>query len=249
MMPVEVRQKLDQLLEAILPGSCMLCGLPSPRGLLCTGCTNDLPRIGPCCTQCGLPGETGRTRLCSHCSRRSPAWDDAIAALVYEYPIDHLVRRFKFRRNLSHGQLLAEELVRALRSKIAAQHQADDMEMPDALVPVPLHYWRRFRRGFNQAEMLARVVQQQLGIPLQSQGLRRVVYTPAQSGLDRKARRKNLRGAFRAGDVDGMHIALVDDVLTTGTTLQECSLTLKRAGARRVSAWVAARVPNPETTY
>ena len=76
-----------------------------------------------------------------------------------------------------------------------------------------------------------------------------MVYTPAQSGLDRKARRKNLRGAFRAGDVDGMHIALVDDVLTTGTTLQECSLTLKRAGARRVSAWVAARVPNPETTY
>jgi ComF family protein len=161
--------------------------------------------------------------------------------LSYEYPVDHLVRRFKFHRDLACGQLLAEELARAVITRISKPAG----EQPDLVMPVPLHFLRRFRRGFNQAELLAGVVQQGCGIPLGRTHLRRVMNTRAQSGLDRKARRKNLQNAFSCKPIHSQHVALVDDVLTTGTTLQECASLIKQSGAQTVSVWVAARVPSP----
>jgi ComF family protein len=209
--------------------------------LLCNGCESDMPRIIKCCRQCGLPGQWGTTKLCADCVRKPPAWDSAVAALVYEYPIDQLVQNFKFHRDTASGQLLAEELARAVMAKI----RADAGDSADLIIPVPLHFLRQFRRGFNQAEMLASVIGKHCGIPIGSKLLQRRTYTTAQSGLSRKARRKNLRHAFNCPPIKAGHVALVDDVLTTGTTLQECSRVLKAAGAHKVSVWVAARVPAP----
>jgi ComF family protein len=161
--------------------------------------------------------------------------------LQYEYPVDHLVRRFKFQGDLACGQLLAEVLAQLVlsRMRVSAEYR------PDLVIPVPLHFLRRFKRGYNQAELLARILHQRCGIPIAHDRLQRVVNTKAQSGLDRKARRKNLQHAFTCKPVEAGHVALVDDVLTTGATLQECASVIKKAGARKVSVWVAARAAAP----
>jgi ComF family protein len=232
------------LQEFVLPAACVLCGQASPCRLLCPGCEHDLPRIQECCKQCALPGTYGAARLCADCLRHQPSWDQAIAALVYEYPVDHLVRHFKFHKDMCCGQLLADELSRAVMLSFD-RPEFTPQQKPDLLIPVPLHFLRRCRRGFNQAEVLATELQRVCGIPVMRKLLRRRVHTPAQSGLERKARQKNLRDAFQCGRLPGSHVALIDDVLTTGATLAECTRVLKRAGAHRVSVWVAARVPAP----
>jgi ComF family protein len=162
-----------------------------------------------------------------------------LAALVYRFPVDRLVCRFKFNRDLSAGALLGRELLDAIRRS--------GQELPDAIVPVPLHRTRQFSRTFNQAELLARQLGRALDIPVHSRLLTRNRRTAAQSGLDAAGRRRNIRGAFRLSGLRGAlpscrHIALVDDVLTTGVTLAECS---RSCGAlrRRISVWVAARAP------
>jgi len=236
-----------EMLELLLPACCLLCGQRCPHHLLCPGCEEDLPRVGKACRQCALPGDFGRAQLCADCLRRPPPWDHAVAGLVYEYPIDHLVRRFKFHRNMVCGQLLANELVRAVRNGLTSPGSSMQNRQPDIVVPVPLHFWRRCKRGFNQAEVLALELQKHCGLHLRRDLLRRVTATAAQSGLDRKTRLKNLRNAFQCHALGGAHVALVDDVLTTGATLQECSSVLKRAGASEVTVWVAARVPAPAT--
>lgn len=225
------------LLEMLLPSHCILCGLRSGPGRLCQPCLHDLPRIEQACRQCAAPLGHSELMLCGACLRHPPAWDIALAALVYDYPADQLVQRFKFQRNFACGQLLADELTCAVKQSAQAR--------PELLIPVPLHFTRRFQRGFNQAELLARAVGAAVKIPVRVDCLVRTRRTAAQSGLDRAARRKNLRGAFSCGDLAGARIALVDDVLTTGTTLEACARAARKAGAAHVSVWVAARVPPP----
>jgi ComF family protein len=194
-------------------------------------------------TSTGAPPDTPPHDLvCGRCLRRPLPWDQAIAALVYGFPADRLVCRFKFNRDLAAGVVLARELLDAIRRS--------GQDLPHAIVPVPLHRTRHFSRTFNQAELLALHLGRELGIPVHSRLLARSRRTSAQSGLDAAARRRNLRGAFRLAAPrerlpPGCHLALVDDVLTTGVTLAECSRTLKRAGAARISVWVVARAPAP----
>ncbi len=232
-----------ELLEHLLPSCCLLCGQSCPHRLICLACEGDLPRNLTACRQCGLPGSWGTAQICADCLRHPPGWDHALAALIYQYPVDHLVRRFKFHKDLACGRLLAEELARAVKARMADKLPDHLDQLPDLLVPVPLHFLRRWKRAYNQAELIAFEVQRQCRIPLNRNVLKRVQATVAQSGLDRKARLKNLRNAFRCLPLHGAHVALVDDVLTTGATLQECTRVLKQAGARKVSVWVAARVP------
>ena len=230
-----------RLMDALLPRHCLMCGLPSGPGNLCQPCRADLPRSDAACRQCALPLPANPGLLCGACLARSPPWDHAVSALLYRFPVDRLVCRFKFNRNLACGAALAGELT------LAVEEQCK--ELPDLLVPVPLHRTRHFLRGFNQAELLARTVGRKIGLPVDDRLLQRCRRTSAQSGLDARNRLRNTRGAFRAKprrrQLLPRHVALVDDVMTTGATLHACSRELKRAGVQAVSVWVAARAPDP----
>jgi len=178
--------------------------------------------------------------ICGQCLRKPPPWDRVVAALAYRYPVDRLVCRFKFGRDFACGHMLGCELLAAVA--------ATDLPLPELLVPVPLHRRRLLSRTFNQADLLARQLGQALALPLGSSLLLRARPTRAQTGLDAAGRKRNTRGAFRCGPYEatalaGRHVALIDDVMTTGATLLECTRTLRRAGVARVSLWVAARAP------
>ena len=163
-----------------------------------------------------------------------------IAGLNYDFPVDALVCRFKFNRSLAAGAALGGELLREIRRRT--------IERPQAVVPVPLHWTRLLRRQFNQAEVLALHVARPLGLAVLPRLLHRSRRTPPQSGLDARNRRKNLKGAFSLNAKESAvgrwsHLALVDDVCTTGETLEACTSALVKAGVARVSVWVAARAP------
>ena len=232
----------ETILDAFIPRHCLMCGFASGAENLCQPCSAELPRSGHSCLQCGLPLSHSADRICGHCLRRAPPWGSAIAALDYRFPVDQLVCRFKFGRNLPCGQVLSRELILAAREKCT--------EMPDCIVPVPLHRSRHFSRAFNQADLLARQVGKALGIPVNGSILWRSRRTRAHSGLDAARRKSNIKGAFKCripSEKPGAfnHLVLIDDVMTTGATLAECTRALKKGGAGRVSVWVAARAPEP----
>ena len=222
------------LFNRIVPPACLLCGARSTRSL-CPGCLADLPwHRQPQCPQCALP--TPDDQLCGACLKHPPAFGRTHAALAYAFPLDRMIPRLKYHGQLAIAPVLGECLAEA----------AADAPRPDRLVPMPLHPERIRERGFNHATEIARVLARQLGLPLDLDSCRRIRDTPPQMGLKHDARRRNVRGAFDcSGDVQGQRIALVDDVMTTGTSLDELAATLKRAGAREVSCWVVARTLLP----
>jgi ComF family protein len=230
-------------IDTLLPRHCILCGYASGTTNICAPCSDELPRIGACCRKCALPLVHPEDRVCGPCRKHAVPWNSAIAALVYGFPVDELIRRFKFSRSLACGQLLAQELTRAVANRC--------IHPPDAIVPVPLHRTRFLARAFNQSELLARHTGKSLEIPVYPGLLCRRRRTRAHSGLDAISRRINIKGAFRCRLTssqrdDVRHVALVDDVLTTGATLSECTRALQAAGIRKVSIWVAARAPEPQ---
>jgi ComF family protein len=166
-----------------------------------------------------------------------PPFASAWAPFRYCHPLDLLEARFKFRSDLAAGRALSSLLIERVR--------ADAPALPDAIVPVPLHRARLRSRGYNQALELARPLAHALGIPIRHDLLLRTRATHAQSALDAKARRRNVRGAFALVDhaLLPAHVALFDDVMTTGATLREAALALRRAGVARVDVWVLARAP------
>lgn len=219
-----------------MPPACLLCGATTAAAPLCDGCHADLPwHSQPHCPQCAIPTPAGQ--LCGNCLKHPPAFDRSVAALLYAFPLDRMIPRLKYQGQLTIAPALGECLAQAV----------DGAPRPDRLVPMPLHAQRIRERGFNHASEIARVVAKRLGLVLDTESCQRVRDTPPQMGLKHDARRRNVRGAFACGgDVRGLHIALIDDVMTTGTSLDELAATLKRAGAREVSCWVAARTLPPE---
>lgn len=215
---------------------CLLCGAPGVRGMdLCAGCLADMPRNCTCCACCALPlPEPGA--LCGQCLRHAPPWQAAWVPFRYAWPLDRLETRYKFSASLAAGRALT-----------ALWRERLPPELPQAIVPVPLHRSRLRQRGYDQALELARAIARDVRRPLRADVLWRRRATTAQSTLDAAARRRNVRGAFalRAGDDLPDHVALFDDVMTTGTTLAECARVLMRAGVTRVDVWALARVAAP----
>jgi ComF family protein len=237
-----MKQWAENALDILLPRHCILCGRSSGPANICTDCSLELPRIEHACIECSQPLSHPVDRICGRCQSRPAPWDFAIAALAYEFPVSQLVRRFKFARSLASGQLLAQELCKAVERQCT--------QWPDVIIPVPLHRSRLIARAFNQSELLAKHAGKSLQIRVDTRLLLRKRRTRAHSGLDANSRRSNIRGAFKVralplNQVPWSHVALVDDVMTTGATLAECTRTLKATGVKHVSVWVASRAPGP----
>jgi ComF family protein len=200
---------------------------------LCPGCAGELPGNACCCAKCALPLARPEQR-CGRCLRHPPPWHAAWAPFRYAWPLDRLEARFKFAGDLAAGRALAK-----------AWGECRPPTRPAALLPVPLHRQRLRERGYNQAAELARELSHCFGLPRDARVLVRTRPTRAQTDLDARARRRNVRGAFtvREGAALPAHVAVVDDVCTTGATLAECARVLFRAGVERVDVWVLARAP------
>jgi len=182
------------------------------------------------CPTCALPTLAGE--VCGRCLQHPPTFDHAVAAFSYSFPIDQLIKALKFHERLILVEFLADELASCVTSQ------------PDCIVAVPLHPTRLRERGFNQSQLLASRISKRLGIPLLKDACQRIRDTPPQSSLPWKERDKNIRNAFSMQpnvEVQGKHVAIIDDVMTTGASLGEIARTLKQAGASEVSAWVVAR--------
>ncbi|SEP86325.1 comF family protein [Ectothiorhodospira magna] len=199
---------------------------------LCAACREALPVSDHACTRCGLP-LAYPAPFCGHCLRGPPPFEATWAALSYTSPVDGLIADFKFRARLPQGRLLGQLMADVLAPRVV---------MPDCLIPVPLHRHRLRERGFNQSLELARPLARRLNCALIHDAVIRIRATPPQYTLAATERRVNLRGAFRvAPGFEAGHVALVDDVMTTGSTLREIAAALKAHGVGRVDVWVLAR--------
>lgn len=213
--------------------SCVLCGATC-RGLLCTGCDAALPRIGAACTTCGLPSAEDP---CGACGVAPPQWDRCVAPFLFAYPLDRIVHAFKYHGRIYWARPLALEIVRRTRVVAGA--------LPLALVPVPVTQARLARRGFNQALELSRNVGRELDLPVLADRVLRLRAESSQVGLAAEARRKNVRNAFaldNSSDLPG-HVAIIDDLVTTGSTVGAIASLLKDHGATCVDVWAVARTP------
>ncbi len=184
------------------------------------------------CPHCAFPTLDGG--ICGQCVKRKPVFDNTIAAFLYQGALTQLIPAAKFGKRWTLLPALADLLLQKVEAS----------KRPDCLVPLPLHAQRLKERGFNQALELAMPLARQLKIPLNNDLLLRTKDTEHQARLSEKARHQNMRGAFSVTRrLDGIHIALIDDVLTTGASLDAAAQALKQAGAKQVDAWVLARTP------
>jgi ComF family protein len=215
--------------QSALPVHCVLCAARTAQSRLCRACSAALPRLPePRCSTCALPLANEGT--CGACMRRPPRYDRVRAAFAYTFPVDALIQAYKYGGDLTLAALLSREL---------APHVPCDV---DAIVPMPLSASRLTERGFNQAQEIARRIGRTRRIAVLSHACRKVIDTAPQASLPFGERARNVRGAFVCdADLTGKRIAVVDDVMTTGATLDELARNLKRAGACRVEGWVIAR--------
>ncbi|BDM25190.1 ComF family protein [Pseudomonas sp. LRP2-20] len=221
----------------------MLCSdAAEQRYPLCAACEQELPWLDEYCLRCALPLPMAGL-ICAQCSRRPPAFDQVIAPWHYGFPLDTLISRFKHNSQWPLGRLMAEMLCLNLRHRFQ-----EGLPTPDLLLPVPLARRRLRQRGFNQAGMLGRWLSKALAIECDERLLLRTRETPAQQRLDARGRQRNLRQAFALASeasLKGRHVAVIDDVLTTGATAQAIAQLLRHAGARRIDVYCLARTAKP----
>ena len=210
---------------------CVLCGSMSREGLWCAACDAALPYLdAPHCPVCALPTPTGE--MCGQCLTQPPLFTRTTAAFGYAFPLDKLIQAMKYSEQLSLAHAFAKKLVQRI----------DKNSLPDYLIPMPLHPAKLRQRGFNQSLLIAATLSRELNLKLLPDKCQRIRDTPPQSALPWKERNKNVRNAFRCDiDLTGKHIAMVDDVLTSGASLNALAEAILKKGARKVSAWVVAR--------
>jgi ComF family protein len=218
------------------PSVCVLCRARGQDAVdLCAACEADLPLNALACSRCAMPlhADGAHALVCGRCLRKPPAFTAAYAPYRYAYPVDSLVQGLKYRRQGACGRVLGELLARRLQQLGATC---------EAIIPTPLSP-RRFRsRGYNQAHELARPLQALLGVAIRSDLVERVRETQEQAGLKQEERRNNVRNAFAlCRPLPVRHVAILDDVITTGSTAHELARVLQRAGAVRIDLWAVAR--------
>ncbi len=199
----------------------------------CHHCAQDLPKVQPACYQCGIQLKPPQVGLCGACLTAPPCYDRVISAFGYAHPIRQLMARYKFQHQLSLAPIFARSLLTQIElSRLRVE----------ALLPVPLHPTRLRQRGFNQALELAKPIAKALQKPLLLKSIQRKRNTQNQSDLAAKQRIKNLRNAFECVEsLQHKSVAIIDDVMTTGSTANELANTLKQNGADYVEVWCVAR--------
>ena len=243
-----VNRLLDRLSFLLFPGCCLICQGYSQRALdLCRPCQAELPWLLIACPCCAYPVEqTGQ--LCGQCLIKSPSFSRCITLCHYQSPVDGLISQFKYHQRYSYGRVMATLLGQRIDQAYQQpchHYPLDQHALPDLIAPVPMHWRRKLSRGFNHCEQLAEQLSQQLQRPVFN-GLTRIRNSLPQQGLNAEQRRGNLRGAFVVRQphcIQGLSIALVDDVITTGSTAEALSQLLLNAGAREVHVWSLARTP------
>jgi ComF family protein len=225
---LNIRSNIERMLPA---QPCVLCGSMSRNGLWCIACDAALPYFdAPHCPVCALPTPTGE--VCGHCLSHPPLFSRTIAAFAYGYPLDKLILGMKYGEQLELAHAFAKKLLPRI----------DQSNLPDHIIAMPLHPAKLRERGFNQSALIAATIARNLNLGLLPNACSRVRDTPPQSSLPWKERKKNVNNAFRCDtDLTGKRVALVDDVLTTGASLNALAKAALRCGAAEVSAWVIAR--------
>ncbi|AUN94227.1 ComF family protein [Pseudazoarcus pumilus] len=225
---------LREAIAASMPQRCLLCGGASGGAPVCEACGDELPRLPPTrCPQCALPSPGGH---CGRCLRRVPAFDASHALLAYAFPADRLVQALKYRARLGLAAYFSRLAINAWPPPAL-----------DCMVAVPMHARALRERGFNQAVELARPLARAWALPLLPHALRRIGDGPPQASLAGRARRRNVRDAFVCDeDMTGRAVLVIDDVMTTGATLEAIARCLRRAGATRVENLVIARTLAPD---
>jgi ComF family protein len=219
------------LVSSLIPTPCLFCGAGASAGGVCIPCRADLPgwRVQRC-PVCAIATPQGE--VCGQCLRSPPAFARTVVAASYAFPLDAAVARLKYGRDLGLAAGLADLLREAVHGET----------LPALMIPMPLSAARMRERGFNQAAELARPVAARLGACMLPDAARRTRDAAPQASLPLAAREKNVRGAFECDrHLDAMEVAIVDDVMTTGASLDELARTLRSAGAARVVCWVLAR--------
>jgi len=231
----------SNIIQLLLPEKCALCRLRqafNPQTGLCKGCTDALPWLQNACQRCALPLSSSAfaTNTCGQCQNKPPPFQQCHTLFHYQAPIDKLISRLKFNQQLLYARIFGQLMAQHMR-KCYAQ-----TPLPDMIIPVPLHKNRLRERGFNQAQEIARICASLLSLPLNTQQCQRDKHTAHQLGLSARERHRNMKKAFRSRPFKaGTRIALVDDVMTTGTTLRELSACLKEAGGEEIHLWCIAR--------
>lgn len=231
----------SKFIQTILPQQCLLCQGPCRPGDsygLCRGCLKDLPWNISACQRCALPLPVGyaqgRQPLCGQCLSHAPPFQLTHAAWRYAPPMDYLIQQIKFHGDLACTRTLGELLAISLKAAV--------IDYPDLLVPVPLHSRRLRERGFNQALEIARPISRLLNIPIDSKSCQRVRSTGPQSDLPLSQRQANIRNAFVVStSLQVQHVAIVDDVMTSGHTVSALASELLKQGVERISVWCCAR--------
>ncbi len=238
-MPSALLASLQSVIDLVLPPRCPGCrAIVAGDGRFCLGCWQELQFItAPYCARCGTPfaHDMGPAAECGACLAEPPRYTAARAALVYGGPARKVLLALKHGDRQHLARIMAPHMARAAGPMLGSD---------SLIVPVPLHRWRLWQRGFNQAALLAQAIAKLSGAPIAIDALERVKPTPPSKGMGRKARAANVRGAFRVADrrrIAGRRIVLIDDVMTSGATADACARLLRRGGAREVNVLTFAR--------
>lgn len=220
------------MLNLLYPRRCPVCEkvLPFLGEKICKDCKSSLKYVKePKCKKCGKPIEQEEREYCYDCSVKKHVYDQGIAVFEHNDKIKNSIYRFKYHNKREYGEFYIEEIIRCYRDKILSWN-------PDVLIPIPLHKGKKIKRGFNQAELIARGVGKKLGISVNEKSLIRHKKTLPQKELSHKDRQNNLKKAFKIMDnkVKLQVVVLIDDIYTTGSTIDSAALVLLEAGAKKV---------------
>jgi len=220
----------QQIINCLFPQPCFLCGDINTQAI-CTACLNDLPYLQTTCIYCGA--DLPISDVCGDCTAQPPIFNQAKALFSYSYPVNILIQAAKFQKNFAILKMLGD---------LMGQHFKHEKQ-PDVLIPIPLHFNRLHERGYNQSLEMAKCIALHTNIDVDNKVCQRIKDTPHQVKLSAKERRRNLKGAFRVKNLPAQwqHIVLIDDVITTGSTVNELAKVLFNAGVQRVDVWCCAR--------